>query len=155
MSSRLQTEIKQTKPFESLEQEAMLEVARTAALLDHAVGETLRPYGITATQYNVLRILRGAGPEGLCRNEVRDRLLTPVPDATRLLDRLMAIGLVSRHRDSPDKRFVTTRITPAGVDLLARLDEPIKRLHRQQLGHLGPGRLRTLIDLLEEARRHG
>jgi DNA-binding MarR family transcriptional regulator len=153
MPSRLQAELKQTKPFGSLEEAAALEIVRTAALIEHAAGEMLRTYGITSTQYNVLRILRGAGTEGLCRNEVRDRLLTPVPDATRLLDRLMAMGLVSRDRDTPDRRFVTTRITPAGLDLLARLDEPIQRLHRERLGHLGAEQLRALIDLLEETRR--
>ncbi len=152
MPSRLQAELGQTKPFASLEHEAMLSVARTAAVLDHSVAETLKPFGITPTQYNVLRILRGAGKDGLCRNAVRDRLVARVPDATRLLDRLAESGLVARDRDTPDRRFVTTRITRAGLGLLARLDEPISRLHARQLGHLGPQKLRTLIDLLAEAR---
>ena len=152
MPSRLQAELAQAKPFASLEHEAMLSVARTAAVLDHSVAEALKPYGITPTQYNVLRILRGAGKAGLCRNAVRDRLVARVPDATRLLDRLADSGLVARDRDTPDRRFVTTRITRAGLALLARLDAPITRLHARQLGHLGPGKLKTLIDLLAEAR---
>jgi DNA-binding MarR family transcriptional regulator len=152
MPSRLQAELAQTEPFASLEHEAMLSVARTAAVLDHSVAEALKPYGITPTQYNVLRILRGAGKEGLCRNAVRDRLAARVPDATRLLDRLADSGLVARDRDAPDRRFVTTRITRAGLALLARLDTPITRLHARQLGHLGPEKLETLIHLLAEAR---
>jgi DNA-binding MarR family transcriptional regulator len=153
MPGRLQSDLKQTKPFGSLEQEAMLSIARTAAVLEHALAEALRQHGITATQYNVLRILRGAGKDGLCRNEVRDRMVARVPDATRLLDRMAEMGLVSRDRDAPDRRFVTTRITPAGLELLAELDEPIARLHQEQLGHLGAQQLRTLIDLLAEARQ--
>src|SRR4051794_41800121 len=111
MSPSLRAEIKQKKPFGSLEQEAQLNIERTAAVLGHGFAESLKPYGITPTQYNVLRILRGAGEAGLCRNEVRDRLLRQVPDVTRLLDRLAEAGLVERERDSADRRLVTTRIT--------------------------------------------
>jgi hypothetical protein len=89
MKSRLQEEVKQSQPFGSLEQEAHLNIARTAAVLEHELGEVFRAQGITATQYNVLRILRGSSDTGLCRNEVRDRLIAQVPDATRLLDRLV------------------------------------------------------------------
>lgn len=152
MPSRLQAELKQAKPFASLEQEAILSIARTASVLEHGVIETLKPHGITPTQYNVLRILRGAGKEGLCRNAVRDRLVARVPDATRLLDRLAEAGLAARDRDAPDRRYVTTRITLAGLELLARLDEPMARLSRRQLGLLGPQKLGTLIELLAEAR---
>jgi DNA-binding MarR family transcriptional regulator len=152
MTTRLQSELKQAKPFASLEHEAILSIARTAAVLEHGVIATLKPHGITPTQYNVLRILRGAGMEGLCRNEVRDRLVARVPDATRLLDRLADAGLVARDRDAPDRRYVTTRITPAGLELLARLDEPMTQLHRRQLGRLGPRKLAVLVDLLAQAR---
>jgi DNA-binding MarR family transcriptional regulator len=152
MPSRLQSELKQGKPFASLEQEAILSIARTASVLEHGVIETLKPHGITPTQYNVLRILRGAGREGLCRNAVRDRLVARVPDATRLLDRLAEAGLAARDRDAPDRRYVTTRITPVGLELLARLDAPMAHLHRRQLGRLGPRKLAALIDLLAEAR---
>ncbi|HEY8106732.1 MAG TPA: MarR family transcriptional regulator [Gemmatimonadales bacterium] len=152
MTTRLQAELKQGKPFASPEHEAILSIARTASVLEHGVVETLKPFGITPTQYNVLRILRGAGREGLCRNAVRDRLVARVPDATRLLDRLAEAGLVARDRDTADRRYVTTCITPAGLDLLARLDQPIAQLHRHQLGRLGARKLGTLIDLLADVR---
>ena len=152
MTRSLQTELRSSKPFRTLEQEAMLSLARTAATLDHDMIEILRPHGLTPTQYNALRILRGAGSEGLCRNEVRDRLVARVPDATRLLDRLEETGLVVRSREGDDRRFVRSRITRRGLELLTRLDQVVIDLHRRQLGHLGPRKLRTLIDLLAEAR---
>ena len=152
MSPGLQVELKQRKPFRSLEHEAMLSIARTAALLDHGTAEALKPWGLTPTQYNALRILRGADPEGLCRNEVRDRLIARVPDATRLLDRLDEMGLVRREREGDDRRFVRNRITRTGLDLLRRLDNVILDLHARQLGHLGERKLRTLVALLGDAR---
>src|SRR3954447_21417189 len=106
MPPTLQEEIRQRKPFVSTEEEAMLSIARTAAVLDHTAGEMLKKHGLTVTQYNALRILRGAGAEGLCRNEIRDRLIARVPDATRLLDRLEESGLVTRTREGEDRRFV-------------------------------------------------
>lgn len=150
----IQAEIKQRKPYRTLEQEAMVSIARTAALLDRASTEVLKPYGITPTQYNVLRILRGAEPNGLGRNEVRERLISPVADATRLLDRLEEMGLVVRTRGGEDRRVVVARITRAGLDLIAPLDAVLERLHRRQVGHLGERKLRTLIGLLVEAREH-
>jgi DNA-binding MarR family transcriptional regulator len=150
--STLQQELKQTKPFRSPAEEALLSIARTAAMLDHAHAEGFRPFGITPTQYNVLRILRGAGESGLCRNEVRERLIARVPDTTRLLDRLADMGLISRDRDTPDRRFVTTRITQGGLELLARMDEPIRQLNEEQVGHVSAERLRLLIDVLAEVR---
>jgi DNA-binding MarR family transcriptional regulator len=155
MSPSLRDEIKQRKPFGSLEQEALLSIERTAAVLGHAVAEALRPYGITPTQYNALRILRGAGEKGLCRHEVRDRLIAQVPDVTRLLDRLEEAGLISRARSTEDRRLVTTHITPAGLDLLDSLDEPAADLHRKQLGHMTQEQLRTLTELLALARQAG
>ena len=152
MASNLRAEIKQQKPFGSLEQEALLAVERTAAVLMHRFGDALKPHGITPTQYNVLRILRGAGPAGLGRNEIRDRLVAQVPDVTRLLDRMEDAGLVERERGESDRRLVTTRITRHGLQLLKRLDAPVLELHRRHLGHLSPGQLRTLIDLLATAR---
>ncbi len=154
MPRSLYTEIKQRKPFTRLEQEAAVSLARTAAGLEHAAAEVLKPYGLTPTQYNALRILRGAEPEGLGRNEVRDRLIAPVPDATRLLDRLADRGLVVRTRGGEDRRVVVARITRAGLDLIAPLDAVLERLHRQQLGHLGERKLRTLVRLLAESREH-
>lgn len=153
MTSELQIELKQTRPFSSLEEEAGVSIHRTAAVLGHAFAESFREHGITATQYNVLRILRGAGPNGLCRNEVGARLVAQVPDATRLLDRMTEMGLVSRDRDAPDRRFVTARITAKGTKLVNSLDEPVRRLVRSRLGHLGRSKLQQLIDLLADARR--
>ncbi|HKU60690.1 MAG TPA: MarR family transcriptional regulator [Gemmatimonadales bacterium] len=151
----LQEEIRQRKPFNSAEEEAMLSIARTAAVLEHAAGEVLKQHGLTTTQYNALRILRGAGAEGLCRNEIRDRLISRVPDATRLLDRLEDTGLVTRSREGDDRRFVLTRITPAGLELLGQLDPEVAAMNRRLLGHLTQGKLRSLIDLLGEARSSG
>ena len=155
MSNSLQTEIRQTKPFGGPEHEAVLSIARTAAVLEHSTGEALKPYGLTGTQYNALRILRGAGSEGLCRNEVRDRLVARVPDTTRLLDRLEEMGLVVRSREGGDRRFVRARITQAGLDLIAPLDQVIQDVHRRQLGHMGAERLGALVELLAEARKAG
>jgi DNA-binding MarR family transcriptional regulator len=152
-TSRLQEELRQTKPFHSLEQEALLSIERTSAMLNHGVADALKRYDVTPTQYNVLRILRGAGERGLCRNEVRDRLVSQVPDVTRLLDRMEEMGLVERERAADDRRMVLTRLTRRGSQLLARIDEPVARLHQRQLGHLSAAKLRTLIALLAEARR--
>jgi DNA-binding MarR family transcriptional regulator len=154
MPTSIQAELKQRKPYRTLEQEAVVSLARTAALLEHAAADVLKPYGLTPTQYNALRILRGSEPEGLGRNEVRDRLVSPVPDASRLLDRLVEQGLVVRTRGREDRRVVVARITRAGLDLIAPLDGVLERLHRRQLGHLGERKLRTLVNLLAEAREH-
>jgi len=152
MPVRLRDEIQQTKPFDSLEQEAMLSIQRTDAVLGYSIVEALKPFGITPTQYNVLRILRGAGNGGLCREDVRRRLVSQVPDVTRLLDRMEQAGLVGRERSSTDRRLVTTRITHAGLEILKELEVPIAKTHKQQLGHLARSELRTLIDLLAKAR---
>ena len=148
----LREEIKQTKPFGSAEQEASLSIGRTAAQLEHAFAEAIKAYGITGTQYNVLRILRGAGEGGLCRYEISDRMVNQVPDVTRLLDRLENAGLIVRERGTEDRRHVLTRITTAGLELLDVLDDPIQDLHQKQLGHLSSEQLTTLIELLALAR---
>lgn len=152
MGRELRDEIRQGKPFESLEQEALLSIERTAAVLMHGFADALKEYDITPTQYNVLRILRGAGRGGLCRNEIRERLVAQVPDVTRLLDRLEQSGLVERERAEQDRRLMTTRITKAGLALLARLDGPVARSHRERLGHLSAAQLRTLVGLLAQVR---
>lgn len=149
----LRTEIKQTRPFGSLQEEAYLSVIRTAAMLSHSFNDALKERGITGTQYNALRVLRGAGSKGLCRNEVRDRLVARVPDATRLLDRLERMGLIERERGDDDRRFVTTRITSAGLELLADLDQPTLALHERQFGDEGEAELRTLVAVLERVRQ--
>ena len=155
MEQGLKDEIRQTKPFVSEEEEAYLNLLRTAALLEHSLAENVKPFGVTPTQYNVLRILRGAGDPGLCRNELTDRMVTPVPDATRLLDRLEQAGYVARSREGADRRFVTARITESGRELLARMEEPIHDLHQRQLGHLQKDELEALSRLLTRARRTG
>jgi DNA-binding MarR family transcriptional regulator len=152
MASRLNDEIKQSKPFRSLEEEAALNIVRTAATLEHTFAQALRPFGITSTQYNVLRILRGAGADGLCRNEVGARLVRQVPDVTRLLDRMEHCGLVARQRSGKDRRYVTTTVTKKGLDLLKKLDETVDQIHQEQLGHVSAPRLEQLIELLDTAR---
>jgi len=152
MLSALAAELKQNKPFESLEVEAVLSSARTAAIFEHQAAQALKPYHLSLSQYNVLRILRGAGADGLCRNDVGSRLITQVPDVTRLLDRMEEAGLISRERGSNDRRFVTTRITRKGLDLVGKIDKPITDLHQQQLGHVSKKTLRVLIDALAEVR---
>lgn len=141
-------------PDRSLEQQAFLDLLRTAESLTYELAETLRPYALTHTQYNALRILRGAGEQGATCSEVSGRMVTRVPDVTRLLDRLEAQGLIARARADADRRIVRTRITPEGLAILARLDEPVLRLHRRQLGHLGEDGLHALIGALDEVRAH-
>jgi DNA-binding MarR family transcriptional regulator len=148
----LHTELKSVRPFDLLEEEAHLSIVRTAALLEHAMVQMLKPYGLTPTQYNVLRILRGAGPGGLCRNEVGARLLRQVPDVTRLLDRMADMKLIGRQRTDTDRRLVRTHITPKGLELLARLDDPVRHFHRSRLQGITQQRLRTLVEVLAELR---
>lgn len=155
MSSALQAELKQNKAFKSVEEEALLSIARTAALLEHATAQALKPFGITPTQYNVLRILRGAGPGGLCRHAVGERLVRRVPDVTRLLDRMEETGLIARTRGDADRRYVTTCITKKGLDLLTKTDKEICDIHHEQLGHVDKRSLRTLIELLAKVRARG
>jgi DNA-binding MarR family transcriptional regulator len=152
MPRTLRDELKQRKPFTSLREEAMLNVVRTSSALTDAMDDLVRPHGISSTQYNVLRILRGAEPAGLCRNELRDRMLTRMPDVTRLLDRMEEAGLVARSRDNSDRRMVSTRITVNGNRLLDKLDAPVKELNTRRIGHLTDAQLRSLVDLLTLAR---
>jgi MarR family transcriptional regulator, organic hydroperoxide resistance regulator len=164
MSGKLKAEIKQHRPFRSQEAEAALNIHKTADVLEARMAEVLKPSGLSPTQYNVLRILRGAHRDNLegvggCRQggtlacgEVADRMISREPDMTRMLDRLEKRGLISRARDEKDRRVVCTRITDAGLELVDGLDQPVDSLVRQQLGHLGPEKLQRLIDLLEEVR---
>jgi DNA-binding MarR family transcriptional regulator len=152
MSPDLREELRQRKPFTDLEQEAQLSVVRTASLLVDAFEQMLKPYGITATQYNVLRILRGSEPDGLCRNELRDRMLTRMPDVTRLLDRMEDAKLVARSRGSEDRRLVSTRITAKGLRLLDEVQDAVSAEHVRRFQHLGKAQLKTLIDLLNTVR---
>jgi DNA-binding MarR family transcriptional regulator len=133
------------------EEAAFLDIMRTADILSRGLIRVLKTEDVSSTQYNVLRILRGA-PEGLACGEIASRMITRDPDVTRLLDRLEKRGLISRCRESKDRRTVMARITPEGLKLLGRLDEPVQAGHRKQLGHLGRERLRLLAELLSAAR---
>jgi len=152
MTGRVRQEIKPRKPFRRTEDEAFVNLLRTGDALMQGVAATLRPTGLSPTQYNILRILRGAEPDGLACREIGERMITRDPDITRLLDRLEVRGLVSRCRRTEDRRVIVTRITGEGLRILEPLDGPIEALHMKQLGHLGPERLKVLIALLEEVR---
>ena len=133
------------------EEAAFLDLLRTTELLSRLPARVLKAADLSSTQYNVLRILRGA-PEGLLCGEIASRMITRDPDITRLLDRLEKRGLIMRRRETEDRRAVLARITPVGLELLARLDEPVLESHRKQLGHLGQKRLRELGELLAACR---
>ena len=136
----------------SAEEAAYLELLRTTDMLSRVLVRVLKGDDLSPTQYNVLRILRGAPAKGLACGEIGNRMITRDPDVTRLLDRLEKRGLISRCRETEDRRTVRARIAPAGLNLLARLDEPVQTAHRQQLGHLGRERLREMSELLRVAR---
>jgi DNA-binding MarR family transcriptional regulator len=152
MPKGLQAELKQTKPFPSRATEALLSILRTAAVLDHQLGEALRPSHITATQYNVLRILRGAGAAGLCGREIAERMVARVPDVPRMLERLEAMQLIRRERDAGDRRHVTARIAPKGVALLKAVGPATDAVARLRLGRLSARTLASLIEGLAAVR---
>jgi DNA-binding MarR family transcriptional regulator len=133
------------------EESAFLDLLRTTDMLSRGLVRILKTEEVSATQYNVLRILRGS-PAGLPCGKIGNRMITRDPDVTRLLDRLEKRGLISRCRKTGDRRTVMARITPDGLKLLARLDEPVLSTHRKQLGHLGRNRLRALTELLAVSR---
>lgn len=139
------------RPRSSLEEAAFLDLLRTCDLLSRGPAQLLKSEDLSPTQYNVLRILRGA-PEGLPCGEIANRMITKDPDVTRLLDRLEKRELISRYRETKDRRLVMARITADGMKLLARLDERVQEIHRQQLGHLGRETLTKLAHLLAAAR---
>jgi len=148
----LQAEIKQTMPFRSREQEAYLSLLRTADALQSQVEAKLKEFGLTGTQYNALRILRGAGPKGLPCSEIGERMITRDPDITRLLNRLEKRGLVRRARAKADRRVIYGKITAAGLKLLSLMDEPVETHGREMLKHVGQEKLAQLIKLLELVR---
>lgn len=150
--SQLQRDLKQNRPFKSLEEEAYLSLVRTAGQLTDELTAVLKPAGLSEVQYNVLRILRGAGAEGHACSEIGARLVTRDPDVTRLLDRLEKRGLVVRSREHSDRRVVTTRITDDGLALLAQIDEPLHQAVQDLLGHLPRPTIETLLRTLDEAR---
>jgi DNA-binding MarR family transcriptional regulator len=155
MKSSLQAEIKQEKPFDSLQEELWLNLSRTTAMVGHHIEQGLRPHGLSPTQYNVLRILRGAGPQGLCQYEIAERLVAEVPDVPRIVDRMEKAGWVARERGMVDRRVVRTTLTPLGADLVGDLDSMMTRLTCGIFDALTEGEMERLIELLEAARTTG
>jgi DNA-binding MarR family transcriptional regulator len=135
----------------SLEEAAFLDLLRTADMLTRGADWVLKNEDLSLTQYNILRILRGAS-QGLPCGEIASRMITRDPDVTRLLDRMKKRGLISRSRQSRDRRLVLVRITPEGLKRVNRLDEPVQKIHRKQMGHMGKDRLQALGELLAAAR---
>lgn len=152
---RLTEEIKQTRPFPSVYEEAILSIVRTADLLIVPMNEVLRASNLSQSQYNILRILRGAGEGGLSCGEISERMVRRDPDLTRLLDRLEKRGLVTRARGTTDRRVVLASISAEGLELLASLDEPVQAKNRAVLEHVSETKLATLISILEEVRGSG
>jgi DNA-binding MarR family transcriptional regulator len=150
--SQLQREIRQGKPFRSRGQEVVVALLRTADLVRRAVARALEPHDITPQQYNVLRILRGAGNEGLPTLEIAERMIEHAPGVTRLLDRLEAKGLVRRERCREDRRQVLCWLTPPGLELVGRLDEPVDNADVEAVANLSPEDQEKLLRLLEGVR---
>jgi DNA-binding MarR family transcriptional regulator len=135
-----------------LEERIFIVLLKTADALSLEAEQLVRSANLTATQYNALRILRGAGPEGLACREIGERLISHDPDITRLLDRMEKRGLITRERQEDDRRVVKTRITGEGLGLLKPLDQPIRDLHKRQFRHMAAARLKILAGILEEIR---
>jgi DNA-binding MarR family transcriptional regulator len=152
MSGRLQSEIRQSRPFPHPAEETFLNLLRTAGWLERAVEDALRPAGLTQPQYNVLRILHGAGKDGLPCGEVGARMITRDPDMTRLLDRMEKRGLIQRNRSEKDRRVVRAYLAPEGAAALKALEKPVREAIRRALEPLGEEKLATLTGLLEEVR---
>lgn len=148
----LQREIHKKKPFDSPHQEAFLNLVRTASMLQGAFDRLFKANGLSAASYNVLRILRASGSDGRMCHEIGEHMITEVPDITRLVDRLERDGLATRRRCNEDRRVVWVKITPAGLKLIAKLDEPVMAMHAAQLQHMPKPKLAQLSELLVEAR---
>jgi DNA-binding MarR family transcriptional regulator len=151
-TSALSEELKQTRPFHSPAHEAVVSVLRTAALLQRQIALVVERGGVTIQQYNVLRILRGAGDAGLPTLAIRDRMIEEAAGITRLLDKLEASGYVVRERSTPDRRQVLCQITPAGLTLLAGLDEPVDAVNDIAVAALDPAEQKKLTELLGAVR---
>ncbi len=150
----LKHEIAQERPFSSIEEEAVLNLMRTTDCLQRAFQHRIRDWGITSTQYNVLRILRGAQPQGLTCSAIGDRMITAEPDITRLLARMKALKLIKQQRDRHDRRVVWTQISSAGLELLGKMDPEITRAPKELLGHMDRKDLAELTRLVELARKN-
>jgi DNA-binding MarR family transcriptional regulator len=151
-SSALGEELKQTRPFSSAGQEAVVSILRTAAVVQRHIAQVVETNGITIQQYNVLRILRGAGEAGLPTLAIRDRMIEEAAGITRLLDKLESAGFVVRERSTPDRRQVVCQITPAGLQLLASLDKPVDEVNLTAVQLLDEPEMQALVDLLGAVR---
>jgi len=143
---------KSSHPPISLENRIFIALLQAADALAQEAEQLIKTAGLTGAQYNVLRILRGAEPEGLACSVIGDRMISHDPDMTRLLDRMERHGLITRERQTDDRRVVKARITPQALSLLKTLDQPVRDLHKRQFRHMPAARLKVLSDLLEEAR---
>ena len=154
MTATLQEEkiIKQARPFASAKHELWLNLSRTTALLGHDLEQKLRTFGLSPTQYNVLRILRGAVPTGLCQYEIRDRLVAQVPDVPRILERMERAGWIARTRGEEDRRMVVASATEAGLNLLTELDKPMEQWMNGLFEGLTHSEITRLNELLVVAR---
>ena len=151
--SSLKLEIEQQRAFSSSEEEALLNLLRTSDCLQRVFQRRIRKFGVTSTQYNVLRILRGAQPRGLTCAAIGNRMITAEPDITRLLTRLKTLKLIRQHRDRNDRRVVWTQISESGLELLKTMDPVVEKLPKEMIGHLGESDVTELIRLLELARQ--
>jgi len=143
-----------TNPYQpNLDEQVSLLILRAADYLGQQTEEILKPHGLTGTQYNVLRILRGAGPQGLPCKSVGCRMISHDPDMTRLLDRMEKRGLIARERQKDDRRVVKARITPAGLDILKKMDNPVREFHRKKFVHFSAAKLKQLAELLGECQK--
>jgi len=152
MTRRLQEELKQSRPFATIEAEVYLEIQRTAQVTQRWVAEALKPSGLTPSQFNVLRILRGARPSALSSRMIGERMVNHDPDLTRLLDRLEAQGLVEKSRDTDDRRVVNVRVTKSGMKRVEAASKLVHERMMEALSPLGPRKLGALADLLEQVR---
>jgi len=152
-TSRIQSEIKQKRPFGSKEQEAAIALLRTADVVRRRIAEVIQPHGVTPQQYNVLRILAGAGAAGMPTLEIAARMIERAPGITRLLDRLEAKRMIRRERCPTDRREVTCRISEPGLQLLKRMEETVNRADHAAIKNLATRELEQLIALLDGVRR--
>lgn len=152
MISKLQQEIKQSKPFETLEREVFLNLARTTAVLTHRLEQEFKPFGLTLTQYNLLRIVRGAEESGILQGDIAERMVTSTPDIPRLLKRLETSNLIRRKPDTKDLRVLTVYLTTTGSQLLSEMDEFLREINGIFFSGLSRSELKKLNELLSAAR---
>jgi DNA-binding MarR family transcriptional regulator len=141
-------------PVAPLEDQTFVALLKASDSLAAQGDQLMKANGLTSAQYNVLRILRGAGSEGLPCNAIGERMISRDPDMTRLLDRMEKRELITRERQKEDRRVVKARITDEGLKLLKRMDAPIRELHKSQFAHMTSAHLKTLMELLSEVAAH-